>query len=211
MILWPGDVVKKKYDILLVDEAHRLLRRNAITNYWSFDDTNMLLWFWKEWNQLDRIRESSQHQIFFYDENQSIRPSDIPSQVWRDLDAEELILETQMRVQWWATYISLVNDLFDKTTEGRSYSIPEYDVQLFDDISLMYDKIQEKNNKHGLCRLVAWFAWEWVSNKPEKWQDYDIEIDWYRLKRNHTTKNRVNSPWSEKLREYVKEVLEQIV
>src|SRR3989338_8892423 len=40
MVIGPNDVTKKKYDILIVDEAHRLKQRKNITNYASFDSTN---------------------------------------------------------------------------------------------------------------------------------------------------------------------------
>lgn len=43
MVIGPTDVVKKKYDILIVDEAHRLSRRKSIMGYKAFDDVNKKL------------------------------------------------------------------------------------------------------------------------------------------------------------------------
>lgn len=40
MVIGPSDAVKKEYDILIVDEAHRLAQRKNIPNYGSFDATN---------------------------------------------------------------------------------------------------------------------------------------------------------------------------
>mgnify|MGYP000932326639 FL=1 len=39
MVIGPSELAKGKYDIVLVDESHRLRRRVNLTNYKSFDDT----------------------------------------------------------------------------------------------------------------------------------------------------------------------------
>jgi hypothetical protein len=47
MVIWPSDVAKdlmNPYDILIVDESHRLKQRRNITNYKSYDDVNNKLW-----------------------------------------------------------------------------------------------------------------------------------------------------------------------
>ena len=43
MVIGPTDVVKKKYDFLIVDEAHRLTRRKSIMGYGAFDNVNKRL------------------------------------------------------------------------------------------------------------------------------------------------------------------------
>lgn len=43
MIIEPNDVVKKHYDLLIVDEAYRLTARRGITNYNSYDKVNKKL------------------------------------------------------------------------------------------------------------------------------------------------------------------------
>jgi DUF2075 family protein len=196
MILWPSDVVKNEYDILIVDESHRLQQRKWITNFGSFDITNKNLWLWNKGNHLDWIMKKSSYQIFFYDSNQSIRPSDIPQSYRDQLDAKKFTLASQMRVLWWDEYIQMINDIFDFTLQNK-YSIKNYDIKIFDDIREFYNAIQDKNTKYWLWRMVAWFAWEWISNKPETGQDYDITIEWCNLKWNNTTKNWVNSYWAE--------------
>ena len=40
MVIGPTDVVKKKYDFLIVDEGHRLTRRKSIMGYGAFDNVN---------------------------------------------------------------------------------------------------------------------------------------------------------------------------
>ena len=59
-----GFVVKKPYDILIVDEAHRLARRKNITNYKSFDDTNRRLGLGNEGTQFRLDPEEQQAADF---------------------------------------------------------------------------------------------------------------------------------------------------
>lgn len=74
MVIGPSDVVKKEYDLLIVDEAHRLKQRKNIINMGAFDKTNNKLGLDNNGTELDWIMKSSKYQIFFYDAQQSIRP-----------------------------------------------------------------------------------------------------------------------------------------
>ena len=71
MIIGPNDVLKDNYDLLLVDEAHRLYRRVGIMSYGTYDKANRKLGLGKDSTQLDWILKSSSHQVLFYDANQS--------------------------------------------------------------------------------------------------------------------------------------------
>ncbi len=62
VVLGPGDVVAKdKYDILIVDESHRLRQRRNITNYKSHDDTNKSLGLGNEGTEFDWVMKSSKY------------------------------------------------------------------------------------------------------------------------------------------------------
>jgi len=77
MVIGPNDVIKKKYDLLIVDESHRLTRRKSIMGYKAFDDVNKKLGLYhsevidgknvqsadKNGTQLDWIVYSSQRVI----------------------------------------------------------------------------------------------------------------------------------------------------
>ncbi len=43
MVIGPSDVVGEDYDLVLVDESHRLHRRKNVPNYGAFDATNRML------------------------------------------------------------------------------------------------------------------------------------------------------------------------
>lgn len=77
MVIGPGDVVKKEYDILIVDEAHRLRQRRNIPNFGMFDKTNKQLGLGKDGDELDWVIKSAKQVVLFFDEKQSVRPSDI--------------------------------------------------------------------------------------------------------------------------------------
>ncbi len=193
MVLGPADVVKKKYDLLIVDEAHRLHRRVGLTNYGSYDDVNRLLGFEKEATELDWIKESSAFQILFYDQHQSVRTSDIRHSDIERLPAKHYELLTQMRVEGGEEYLKFIDDLFDVTKESK-HNFKDYDFRIFDDIDEMISLIKEKNREHGLSRMIAGYAWPWhTKDKAKQKQDYDIEIEGTRLVWNSTNQDWVNS------------------
>jgi uncharacterized protein len=181
--------VSKKYDILIVDEAHRLKQRKNITNYKSFDDTNKLLGLESTATELDWILNCSNTQILFYDKDQSVRPSDISPSRFADLDVEEFELKTQLRISMGLDgekYIKFVQDLFD-LREVSDNNFDHYDFKIYDDIHQMVLDIKTKNTEMDLCRMVSGYAWSWVSKKdPNK---HDIEIDGLKLKWNSVNHN----------------------
>ncbi|KPP98376.1 MAG: hypothetical protein HLUCCA01_10245 [Bacteroidetes bacterium HLUCCA01] len=191
MVIGPSDVVKKPYDILIVDEAHRLARRKNITNYKSFDDTNRLLGLGNEGTQLDWILRSSKQQIFFYDEAQSIRPSDIPKERFQELQrrsAGPIKLTSQMRVTAGNDYINFVDRLL-KCESMEGLTVPsDYDFRLFTSFRAFYDEIVAREKQLGLSRFIAGYSWPWIS-KTDK-SKYDIVIE-----NHHLQWNLVNLDW----------------
>lgn len=197
MVLWPNDVVKwfdgwHTYDILLVDEAHRLQKRKNLTNYKRFDDINKILWLWAEGTQLDWIMQLSKTQILFYDQHQSIKPTDVNADDFQSLPWKKTYtLTNQMRVAWWKEYIQFINDLFNKNTK-TSYHIPQYDVKLFTTFADFRAALLHKDKEMWLSRMVAWYARQRRSKKdPHR---HDIEIEGCKLFWNSTNIDRVNSP-----------------
>jgi DUF2075 family protein/DNA replication protein DnaC len=194
MVIGPNDVVKEEYDLLVVDEAHRLRQRKNIVNMKSFDDINKGfknrgINFESEGNELDWILNSSKHQIFFYDKNQSVRPADIGHSRFAKMDAIRLQLTQQKRVKGGERYIRFIQNTLD--LEPSECNFEDYDFKIFDNISDMVSAIKEKNEEYELCRVVAGYAWPWKTNKGG---EYDIEIDGLKMIWNSTTKDWVNSP-----------------
>ncbi len=194
MVIGPNDAVHGEYDLLIVDESHRLQRRQGIVNYSAFDKINRFFGLSSEGNQLDWIMKSSKHQIFFYDENQSIKPADIRPEDFKKLNAKKYELNTQMRVEAGEEFIKFIEDIFDLVKPEKN-SFSNYDFRIFDDVGKMIEDIKEKDKQHKLARIVAGYAWPWHTNpKSKSTQKYDIEIDGFKLVWNSVTKDWVNSP-----------------
>ncbi len=194
MVIGPNDVVKQKYDLLIVDESHRLQRRKGIMGYGAFDNVNRQLGLNNEGNQLDWIMKSSKHQVFFYDENQSVKPADIRPEDFRKIKAKHFEIHTQMRVEAGEEYIKFIDDVFNLKIPQQT-KFPNYELRLFENIEEMVSEVKIKDKKHNLARVVAGYAWPWhtkVGSKSEK--DYDIEIDDMKLVWNSTAQDWVNSP-----------------
>lgn len=190
MVIGPNDVVKAKYDVLIVDEAHRLNQRKNITNLKAFDDINKKLSLDPKGNQLDWIKKSAHKIVLFYDGKQSIKPSDIEKENFEKINANHYFIESQMRVLGGNDYIKYIeNILNEKQKEKKKFS--EYEFLLFDNVDEMVCSINQKDKEFGLSRVVAGYAWEWKSKKnPE---DFDINIESYKYRWNSTTKDWVNS------------------
>jgi len=185
------------FDLLLVDETHRLNQRanqpsgplNAkfatITKeLFGSDDTSK--------TQLDWIRAKSRHQIFLLDAAQSVRPADLPSELLSDLVADtrasgrHFQLQTQMRVQAGSDFVSYIRCILDPrplSDPSARRDFGEYDFWMFDSVAHMRDEIFRRNAEVGLSRMVAGFAWKW--SKKDK-NAFDIEIGQTRLRWNST-------------------------
>lgn len=206
MILSPFDVGKDRggWDLLIVDEAHRLgIRANqssAMQNK-QFAEINARLFGEDrpEITQLDWVRRQSRSRILLIDSAQSIRPADLPKVVMDGLahsarSREQLFrLISQMRAMGGQGYIEFVNKLFSDNPE-RSGGFGSYDLRFFESFTEMQKEIQKKNAEHGLSRLLAGFAWSWNS-KDDKLA-HDIEIEGQNLFWNRTATDWVNSKTS---------------
>lgn len=191
MVIGPNDVVRNKYDLLIVDESHRLQRRKGIMGYGAYDNVNRSLGLGNEGTQLDWIMKSSKHQIFFYDQNQSIKPADIRPDDFNKLNSKKYELVSQMRVEAGEEYIKFIEDFFDlKIPQNTNFS--NYDFKLFDNAVKMVNEIKEKDKKHKLARVVAGYAWPWHTAHGTR--NYDIEIGDLKLVWNSTAQDWVNSP-----------------
>jgi len=195
MVIGPTDVVKKKYDFLIVDEAHRLTRRKSIMGYGAFDNVNKRLGLYhtekidgkdvqsaeKNGNQLDWIINSSKYQLFFYDSEQSIKPADVRKEsfdkIKRQNDASQITLFSQMRSEGKNDYITFVDNLLKEKLDNNTtiFNNLNYELVLFDDLSLMIERLQKMENEFGLCRSMSGYSWPWVSKTDANLPDAVID------------------------------------
>ena len=104
MVINPSDTFKSgdKYDLLIVDEAHRLRKYKNISWMGAFKKNNQKLGLDDSGTELDWIIANSKNQLFFYDSAQSVKPSDVDSSKFNELlndkNSFHLELKSQMRV-----------------------------------------------------------------------------------------------------------------
>lgn len=190
MVIGPSDLSKTKYDIVFVDEAHRLRKRVNLTNYASFDNTARALGLIPnetdelEWTQLQSLKA-----LYFYDPKQSIKPSDVNPEEFNKIkgssNSKTVQLYSQFRSKGGNGYVKFVDDLLDQkiTDDKYKYSSKNYDVLLFDNFKDFVSELRSKNTQHQLSRFVAGYGWQWISKNDKS--KYDIVIDGLRFQWNH--------------------------
>lgn len=196
MVIGPNDIVKKHYDFIVVDEAHRLARRKGIMGYGAYDQVNKKFRFEKEATQLDWVMKGSKAQVLFYDEEQSIKPADVRKEDFEAYksNSHKVHLTSQLRSRGGKDYLDFVDRLLNsKPLPDSHFSSSEYELYLFEDMKAMVDQLQKKEHELGLSRLMSGFSWDWVSKKDNV---PDVVIDGVALTWNRDTSDWINSTTS---------------
>ena len=196
-VISPSDVVKKKYDILLVDEAHRLHQYKNISYMGTFKKNCERLGLTTESDELDWVIKQSDCAVLFYDAMQVVGPSGIDFERFEskmsDI-AKRLItyhtLYTQMRVQGGNGYIDFIKSILSGTCRS-AYRNPDYDLKLYSDFATFERDMYRKEAEAGLTRMVAGYAWPWISKNDQSKRD--IEIQGVSRMWNHCTEGWVHS------------------
>ena len=202
MVIGPAEVTTAHYDILVVDEAHRLRRRVNLGAYFgAFDKACLRIGAIPESsNELDWVVQRSSRTILFYDEAQSIKPSDVRKESFDRIKREKTTavqqLRSQFRVRGGNAYVQFIDNLLNCQLRPKDapYRAKDYEFLLFDSIDNMIDQIKRRNSEDGLARLIAGFSWKWISAKDKS--AMDIEIDGTRLKWNVVATDWINSEGS---------------
>jgi DUF2075 family protein/SOS-response transcriptional repressor LexA len=199
MVVGPAELGREHYDIVLVDEAHRLRRRANLGAYFGvFDQVTAKLGFDKMLNsELDWVTKQSNKAILFYDEGQSIKPSDTDWAAFNDLknkpDTQTQTLNTQFRVKGGIKYVRFLGELLSASVpkgQGK-ISFKEYEFLLFYGLDMLVSYIKEKNNKYKLARMAAGYAWPWVSKR--KPNEFDIHLQGLQLRWNSKNEEWIHS------------------
>ncbi|VCU72422.1 RecBCD enzyme subunit RecD [Pigmentiphaga humi] len=164
------------YDVLIVDEAHRLNEKSGI-----FRNQGE--------NQILEIIRSSRCTVFFTDDDQRVTVFDIghTDELKRHataLGAEitELELTSQFRCNGSEGYLAwLDNTLEIRPTANPTLDQAEYDFRVFDDPAEMHALIEQKNRANNRSRVVAGYCWPWPSKRnPDAWDIQLPEFDYRR-------------------------------
>ena len=204
MVINPSDTfkLKEKYDLLIVDEAHRLRKYKNISWMGAFKKNNQKLGLDDSGTELDWIIANSKNQLFFYDSAQSVKPSDVDSERYNKLLSDKnslrLELKSQMRVKAGNNYIQFVDDLLNVNISDKTqYQEENYDLYVFDNFNDLHNELSKKENEFGLSRMIAGYSWPWKSNPkldpPPNLNTTDIDLDGLSFKWNSTDKDWINS------------------
>lgn len=195
----------KVFDLVIVDEAHRLQHRanqpSAQQNK-DYSEINKALFGKDDKNttQIDWVRACSKHQIFLIDSAQSVKPADVPSHYLDSLKDSARTsnaffrLISQMRVAGGTDYIDFISHVLHQSNPTKSPNFGKYEFKFFDDFASFRQAIVQKDSEVGLSRLVAGFAWPWVSKRDKN--AFDIEIEGLKLRWNSTATDWINSKGS---------------
>lgn len=177
---------ENEYDLVVVDEAHRLEERDRFSMS-------------EEYCHSESIIAASRVTVFFVDEGQIVTASDKGTianleQSARNMGAiihkgEDFALKSQFRCQGGNIYPSFVENVLGINKSGaNSLKESDYDFRVYDDLVKMRDDLRAKS-QHHTCRIVAGYCYEWVSkdkglNSPED----DINIGGFHAKWNLNAK-----------------------
>ena len=165
-------VPANSYDCLIVDEAHRLVKK-------MYGD-------WTGENQVKECINASLFTVFLLDEDQAVTTKDIGSvqeiSKWcRELGStiimrEETKLTSQFRCNGSDAYILFIDNLLQRGKETLDVSLTElnYDFRIFDDPSRMRDTLREINAVNNKARMVAGYCYDW--NVKNHRGDVDISL-----------------------------------
>ena len=195
MVIGPFDVFKEEYDVLFVDEAHRLAQYKNIGFRKQFKlKAEMLGKTAGEVTQLDMIVAKSKYRILVYDRDQTVKGSDITNKQFTDALSDSVVstftLTEQMRCKGGVKYTDYINAIFD-CKQKEFLEIENCDLKLFEDVDEMVNAIKKLDKKMGLCRNAAGYSWEWIS-KGMKYKEAiakgmeDIQIGPYKYVWNMT-------------------------
>lgn len=163
------DSNEDEFDVLVVDEAHRLKKKGAF--------------MYKGTNQVEDIIKASRTSIFFIDDDQAVRPEDIGTvkelkkvAEKQHIPVHEIELTAQFRCSGAEGYINWLNDVLQikETANYDGWDKKSFEFKIFDDPNEMREAIKQKANQGNVSRILAGYAWKW-SSASEGNDDADIE------------------------------------
>ena len=99
-------------------------------------------------SELDWVTMQSKHTVLFYDEGQSIKPSDAKKEqfdlIKRDKNTSILKLKSQFRVKGGNAYVEYIDSLLhDKLkVDSSKLNSKEYEFTMFDSLETMIEQIK---------------------------------------------------------------------
>jgi len=163
------NVKSNTYDVLVVDEAHRLNAKSGMFSHLGE-------------NQVKEIINASKLSIFFVDEDQKVTLKDIGDKEEiikhaKELGANvtELELASQFRCNGSNGYLAWLDETLQiRETANDTLKDLNYDFKIFEDPKKLHEEISLKNKEKNKARMVAGYCWKWISGKNSLLKDIVI-------------------------------------
>lgn len=153
------DTPENFFDVLVVDEAHRLKGKGAYQ--------------YRGINQIEDIIKASKVNVFFIDEFQRIRPDDIGTvpEIKRiaelhGSEIHEYTLSAQFRCSGAEGFINWVDNVLQirPTANFSGWDREAFEFKMFDTPNGVYEEIKAKAASGYKARMLAGFAWDWTKD-----------------------------------------------
>lgn len=175
------DTANNYFDVLLVDEAHRLNSKSGM--YSNLGE-----------NQIKELIHASKFAVFFIDEDQKVTFKDIGTKDeirrwahFHGADVYESELSSQFRCSGSDGYLSWLDHLLQiRETANTEFIKNGFDFRVFDSPDDLQQLIFEKNKERNSARMVAGYCWDWVSKKHPKIPDIVLPGSSFAMKWNLT-------------------------
>lgn len=152
-------------DVLICDEAHRI-RQASHSRFTKKEDRT-------DEPQIDELVNVARVSVFFIDDLQVVRPSEIGSSdlirsaaAETGADLKEFELDAQFRCGGSDSFISWVDNTLGlrRTADVLWDGDEEFDFDVVDSVEELYAVMANKSSEGASSRLVAGFCWPW--SKP---------------------------------------------
>ncbi|MFD1415702.1 DUF2075 domain-containing protein [Oceanobacillus jeddahense] len=165
------DAPNNEFDVLIVDEAHRLNEKSGI-----FQNLGE--------NQVKELIHASNMTIFFIDEHQKVTLKDIGSiDLIKKYTNEyngvihKLKLESQFRCNGSDGYLAWIDNVLQiRKTANSNFIGKDYDFRVFDDPNQLLESIRSLNENNNKARMLAGYCWEWPKESRTQSDIPDIII-----------------------------------
>lgn len=178
----PAKTDENALDVIVADEAHRL-RKTSNARFTAASVRSDL-------SQVEELLRATKVAVFFLDERQNVRPSEVgsPADIRAaaaryDADLHEVRLNGQFRCNGCSAYVDWVDALMSDEPQpaGTWLSGSEYEFKLFDDPAAMEREALARARAGASARLVAGFCWPWSDPAHDGGLQPDVVIgDWQR-------------------------------
>lgn len=173
------DTDPDSFDVLVVDEAHRLNERSGL--YGNLGD-----------NQIKEIIRAAKCAVFFVDDDQRVTLKDIGHsgelRKWAESSGARVTsheLASQFRCNGSDGYLAwLDNTLAIRPTVNEQLDPREFDFRVLASPNEVHALIEERNRASNKARVVAGYCWKWPSKKKRAAYDIDIAEHGYKKRWN---------------------------